>query len=113
MPVRLNLYQKVTIGQESAKHPVYTLTQDNEAIYVQLNEEIVRNWLIRIRCQEANQFKTGSVGGRLLECVFAGAIYQPDFLKNNAYSFHIDNQILCFSLIPLPRIAADPAEPDP
>lgn len=70
MPVRLNLYQKVTIGQESAKHPVYTLTQDNEAIYVQLNEEIVRDWLIRIRCQEANLFETGSVGGRLLECVY-------------------------------------------
>jgi hypothetical protein len=70
MPVRLNLNDKVTIGQESAKHPVYTLTQDNEAIYVQLNEEVVREWLIRIHCQEANLFTTGSVGGRLLECVY-------------------------------------------
>jgi hypothetical protein len=44
MPVRLNLFPKVQVGQE-ARHPVYVLEQSNEAFYFKLDESIVRAWL--------------------------------------------------------------------
>jgi hypothetical protein len=44
MPVRLNLFPKVQVGQES-RHPVYVLEQSNEAFYLKLDEKLVRAWL--------------------------------------------------------------------
>jgi hypothetical protein len=44
MPVRLNLFQKVHVGQD-ARHPVYVLEQSNEAYYFKLDEALVRAWL--------------------------------------------------------------------
>lgn len=44
MPVRLNLFPRVQVGQE-ARHPVYVLEQSNEAFYFKLDEALVRVWL--------------------------------------------------------------------
>ncbi|AFE05822.1 hypothetical protein COCOR_04421 [Corallococcus coralloides DSM 2259] len=41
MPVRLKAFPRINNG----KHPVYVLQQDNEALYVRLNESRVRAWL--------------------------------------------------------------------
>jgi hypothetical protein len=44
MPVRLNLFPTVQVGQER-RHPVYVLEQSNEAFYFKLDETLVRQWL--------------------------------------------------------------------
>lgn len=44
MPVRLNLFPKVQVGQDM-RHPVYVLEQSNEAFYFKLDESLVRAWL--------------------------------------------------------------------
>jgi hypothetical protein len=57
MPVRLNLFPKVQVGQET-RHPVYVLEQSNEAFYFKLDEKLVRAWL--------SQAETGCVDIGLL-----------------------------------------------
>jgi hypothetical protein len=54
MPVRLNLFPKVQVGQES-RHPVYVLEQSNEAFYFKLDEALVRAWLAQpeMACTDA------------------------------------------------------------
>jgi hypothetical protein len=44
MPVRLNLFPKVQVGQEF-RHPVYVHEQSKEAFYFKLDESLVRTWL--------------------------------------------------------------------
>jgi hypothetical protein len=44
VPVRLNLFPKTSIDNQK-QHPIFVLKQDNEAIYVKLNENSVRTWL--------------------------------------------------------------------
>jgi hypothetical protein len=44
MPVRLNLFPKVQVGQDM-RHPLYVLEQSNEAFYFKLSEGLVREWL--------------------------------------------------------------------
>lgn len=51
VPVRMKLFPK-TMVDDSLKHPIYTLKQENEAIYVQLDESIVRKWLEEIDTEE-------------------------------------------------------------
>ena len=52
MPVRLKLFPKTTIDDDS-KHPIYVIQQDNEAIYVKLQEEQVRKWLEFLNTRES------------------------------------------------------------
>lgn len=47
VPVRLKLFQRTMID-DTRLRPIYALRQDNEAIYVQLDEERVTNWLNRL-----------------------------------------------------------------
>ncbi|MDA3807059.1 MAG: hypothetical protein PF440_04015 [Thiomicrorhabdus sp.] len=51
IPVRLNLFRKTRID-EDRKHPIFVLKQNNEAIYVRLNETAVREWLNRLNTSE-------------------------------------------------------------
>jgi hypothetical protein len=44
VPVRLKLFPRAMIDEQRV-NPIYVLRQDNEAIYVRLNEETVRKWL--------------------------------------------------------------------
>ncbi|MEQ8857896.1 MAG: hypothetical protein RIC56_04560 [Pseudomonadales bacterium] len=74
MPVRLNLFSQVNVGDVQAS-PVYALTQGNEAIYVQLDERIVHEWLIRIQCEESSALSTDSVATTLLSNVFEFSQY--------------------------------------
>jgi hypothetical protein len=55
MPVRLNLFSTVQVGQES-RHPVYVLEQSNEAFYFKLDEGLVRSWLLQpeLACVDGN-----------------------------------------------------------
>jgi len=47
MPVRLKLFDTVPHPDGGQCHPIYVITQSNEAIYVQLNEQAVFDWLVR------------------------------------------------------------------
>ncbi|MFE8100894.1 hypothetical protein RBA71_05275 [Brenneria goodwinii] len=51
VPVRLKLFDRVRIGDQQ-RNPVFTLSQNNEAIYVRLKESVVRSWLKEIGCDE-------------------------------------------------------------
>ena len=46
-PVRLKLFNK-TLIDEQQKHPIFTLKQNNEAIYVRLDKKVVVEWLRRL-----------------------------------------------------------------
>ena len=61
MPVRLNLFPRV-MHDRRRKHPVYVVTQANEAIYVRLNEVAVLAWLRELNCVDSAALDTG---GRL------------------------------------------------
>jgi hypothetical protein len=50
-PVRLCLFPKVRAGDDSL-HPVYVLSQKNEAFYIRLDEQIVREWLAGVDCAD-------------------------------------------------------------
>jgi hypothetical protein len=66
MPVRLNLFPRV-MHDRRRKHPVYVVTQANEAIYVRLNEVAVLAWLRELDCVDAGALGTGGrVGAGLL-----------------------------------------------
>jgi len=58
MPVRLNLFPEVQIGNER-RRPVYVLEQSNEAFYFRLDEHLTRVWL--------TQNELGCVDGALLD----------------------------------------------
>lgn len=69
VPVRLNLFPPVD-AEGGARNPVYVVAQANEAIYVQLDERAVYNWLKAV--SPADMFdwspESGkSLGGELLE----------------------------------------------
>jgi len=69
MPVRLRLFPTVQTD-DRVKHPVYVITQANEAFYVKLNEDLIYEWLRRLDCVDF--FPRGAspgwrIGGGLLE----------------------------------------------
>lgn len=64
MPVRLCGFPRV----EKHKQPIYVLRQNNEAIYVKLDEEQVVAWLSKNGLESAVESLNGcSLGGRLIE----------------------------------------------
>ncbi len=74
MPVRLRLFPSVR-ADDRVKHPVYVITQANEAIYVKLNEQMVYEWLRLLGCDDffAPRSNQGwRIGAGLLETA-------PDF----------------------------------
>jgi hypothetical protein len=64
MPVRLRLFPMVH-DEEGRKHPIYVVQQQNQALYVRLNEAMVREWVRTIGCADAIADGT-SVGAHLL-----------------------------------------------
>lgn len=70
MPVKLNLFDPVSTT-EGRKHPIYVITQANEAIYVRLDEEAVYAWLRGLNCVDEFRWTKGSqpLGAALLERV--------------------------------------------
>ena len=64
MPVRLCGFPRI----DDRKRPIYVLRQNNEAIYVKLDENRVVSWLEENGLKEAIDAKQGqSLGGRLIE----------------------------------------------
>ena len=49
-PVRLKLFDKTSIDEQQ-KHPIFTLKQNNEAIYVRLNKKVIVEWLRRLNTE--------------------------------------------------------------
>lgn len=45
VPVRLRLFETVKVENGYPKHPIYVVTQENEAIYVRLDENVVYQWI--------------------------------------------------------------------
>jgi hypothetical protein len=67
MPVRLNLFPRLKFA-ERFRHPVYVVTQGNEAIYVRLRPELVHKWLTSLNCPDMFRLKPGEhIGAGLLE----------------------------------------------
>ncbi|MBK5914477.1 hypothetical protein [Rhodocyclus purpureus] len=68
MPVRLNLFPTVQTDGGS-KHPIYVVTQANEAFYVKLDELQVYRWLKALNIRDDFDWKPedGPLGARLLE----------------------------------------------
>ena len=67
MPVRLNLFPRMKFP-EGFRHPVYVVTQGNEAIYVRLWPELVHKWLTNLNCPDMFRLKSGEhIGAGLLE----------------------------------------------
>lgn len=69
MPVRLNLFPSVQASGGS-KHPIYVITQANEAIYVELDPESVYAWLRELNPHDMFEWDPSSgqpLGARLLE----------------------------------------------
>jgi hypothetical protein len=58
MPVRLNLFPRV-MHDRRRKHPIYVVTQANEAIYVRLNSRAVTTWLKELKCVDALNLQSG------------------------------------------------------
>jgi hypothetical protein len=71
MPVRLRLFPKVNFTSDGSKrHPIYVITQSNEAIYVRLEAAAVFAWLKRNGAAEDINWTEGdaiALGGHLLE----------------------------------------------
>jgi len=74
MPVRLNLFRGIKVGERRA-NPIYTVKQENEAIYIQLEEEVVRQWLLRLGCAEGDALESGSIGATTLQNIFPMSAY--------------------------------------
>jgi hypothetical protein len=72
MPVRLKLFPKTTIDEDN-KHPIYILQQDNEAIYGQLKEEHVREWLRLIQPRE--ELSNDPLGAQVIKHFFPMTAY--------------------------------------
>ncbi len=53
VPVRLCLFDKINVA-EAKKHPVYVMRQENEAIYVRLSEEAVREFVLGLGCKASS-----------------------------------------------------------
>lgn len=69
MPVKLNLFPTIR-DEGGAKHPVYVITQANEAIYVQLDQAAVYRWLQKLSPSDLFEWDDASgtpLGAHLLE----------------------------------------------
>ncbi|HXV84917.1 MAG TPA: hypothetical protein VEG60_34150 [Candidatus Binatia bacterium] len=112
MPVRLRLFPSVYVD-DKVRYPVYVITQANEAFYVQLNEDMVYEWLRRLSCGDF--FSRGSaanwrIGAGLLEAAPAfdrhlqnlrrsasGSVYYYTYTLLHTYAHVIMKQISEFS----------------
>lgn len=68
MPVRLNLFPSIQT-EGGGKHPIYAVTQANEAIYVKLDQVQVYRWLRELSTHDFFDWKPedGPLGAKLLE----------------------------------------------
>lgn len=74
MPVRLNLFDPISVN-ERRSNPIYTVKQENEAIYVKLDEEMVRQWLLEMDCVNSDALESGPVGAATLQNMFPISAY--------------------------------------
>lgn len=94
MPVRLNLFQQFRRDQGSGgRHPIYTVSQSNEAFYVRIDEDLVREWLDENGVGLATA-PGQRLGGPLIEafeserfCRFIDAYRKEKFTPRDAYAF--------------------------
>jgi hypothetical protein len=80
MPVRLRLLPTVTMT-DGPKHPIYVVTQSNEAIYVRLSERVVYRWMQELSLTEDlvwNEDEGAKFGGRLLQAAIPFSRFLDD-----------------------------------
>jgi hypothetical protein len=90
MPVRLNLFSRLKYA-ERYRHPIYVVTQANQAIYVRLKPEFVLKWLSSLSCTDMFTLRAGEqVGAGLLEVAQPMSRYLdklPRGTQPNAYFY--------------------------
>jgi hypothetical protein len=80
MPVRLRAFAHV----ERGKHPIYVLHQKNEAFYIQLGEDKVKEWLAANGLGAALNFKDGAkFGARYIEQYNDFGSYLDDYKRRD------------------------------
>jgi len=66
VPVRLCLFPKIPVAGQRL-HPLYVLTQQNEAYYFRLHEQAVRDWLEKMDCVDRHFLESEpSLAGAIL-----------------------------------------------
>jgi hypothetical protein len=109
VPVRLKLFDDVNI-EGNRKKPVFVLKQNNEALYVKLNEEAVKRWLVSIDCEEevsdlpvGQQYLMNALPmGQFLDSLPSESLQKPSFSLAlytllHSYSHHLMHDIAEFS----------------
>lgn len=109
VPVRLKLFSDVNVDGDRKK-PVFVLKQNNEAIYVKLNEDAVRKWLVSIDCEEGvselpigQQYLMNAFPmGQFLDVLPSASLTKPSFSLAlytllHSYSHHLMHDIAEFS----------------
>lgn len=82
MPVRLCGFPRV----EKRKQPIYVLRQNNEALYVKLDEERVVTWLSKNGLKSAVEDLNGcSLGGRLIELYEDFGRFAEDYSETSGH----------------------------
>ncbi len=86
VPVRLRLFEPLRSG----KRPIYVVTQENEALYVQLDASMVYRWLEYIGTVDLPKWDPDSevlLGGRLLEIAQPFGRYFSQLKEGDASSY--------------------------
>lgn len=109
VPVRLKLFNDVNVDSDRKK-PVFVLKQNNEAIYVKLNEDAVRKWLVSIGCEEGvselpigQQYLMNAFPmGQFLDALPSTSLAKPSFSLAlytllHTYAHHLMHDIAEFS----------------
>lgn len=109
VPVRLKLFDRIRIDDQQ-RNPVFTLNQNNEAIYVRLNETVVRSWLRELECEEGitdepigQQYLSGAVPmGQFLDSLPSEGLTAPKlsialYSLLHTYAHHVMYDIAEFS----------------
>ncbi|CUJ48486.1 Uncharacterised protein [Achromobacter sp. 2789STDY5608621] len=94
LPVRLNLFDPF---RDSRKRPIYTVTQKNEAIYVQLSPEQVLAWLREVNVADLpdwNPHETAKLNAHLLERAQPFGRFFSDLIPADASTYRY-----CYTLL--------------
>lgn len=89
MPVKLNLFPGIEFDGKW-KHPIYVVTQANEAIYVKLKEDVVLAWLKSLNCPDIFELEEGmSLGAGLLKSAHPMNRYLDKLPQSNQPSCYL------------------------
>lgn len=82
MPVRLRLFDTVKVEQGPSRYPIYVITQENEALYVRLDEDVVYQWIKQLNIPNDDFEWDKSSGVSLGAMILDRALPMQRFLSN-------------------------------